>query len=481
MKSYKKTLASLIAGSALMLNSCGGGGGSESVYSPSSGNDNQPVVENPQPGVNEPVYNPPTEEGNIIYSVNGKALLIFKDGVIIDNHLSSQSIKALTNKGPKTVIVPHTGANSVLLQVNDVDSNEVYVLGEVEGNPLTSHPYFGINNSSGQIININGYDPLLNQNLNNYPTIKVSINNGQGTLDWKFQDITGNSEGNTYSITNLRLVNLLPQGDTNYLDIGDYFQNFDIKFNALPTFNVVGTQNCPVNKVDTDGDGVYDRFEIPLNLNNFTGNCIAFYFSNPDNISYSPQYSLDNGNTWNNITYEQTEEKSFVLNPGQKVTIDVKVKEFIDQNQNISDSKKIGTFTIFRDEDRCGNTQLQGTCTDSTTGNSWNVSDLGSCYFADPGNNSTAGTIEITGSSALYGQCRISVLKNNVEIDSQIQPCNNINYTYIVPATDKGKGTQWLDFIILKLYDKGSQAKFYEGGVDCFSLGYRVNQTPTIP
>ena len=457
---------------ALMLNSCGGGGGGSAYNPPSSGNINQPVVENPQP---------PVELGNTIYSVNGTAKLVFKDGVVIDNLNSAALYTQANNLGNKTVVVPHTGTSSVQLQINDNDSNKVYVLGEVNGNPLTSHPFFGINNNTGSVQNISGYDPVVNKNLNNYPAVVVSIVNGQGTLDWKFQDTTGNSEGQSFTVSNYRLANVINQGNNNYIDVGDYFPTYVLQFNALPSLSIVGTNNCPVNKVDTDNDGKIDRLEIPPNIDNLTGNCIAFSFSNSDNISYNAQYSTD-GTNYNPITFGNTYTQSFNVGQGQSTTLTLKVKEFIDQAQTISDSKSF-SFTVYRDKDKrlTGDSSLTATCSDATTGNSWTVGDGGICNFADPGTNTTAGTIRVQGSSATYGNCVVEVYKNldfTTPVLSVNTPCNNIDITYNIPESDKGAGQIPMDFIVFKIYENGSQSR-YKDIIDSITIVYSVNQAPT--
>ena len=83
----------LIIGSALMLNACGGGGSS------SSGSTPQPSQ--------------PDELRNTLYSVNGTAKLIFKDGVVLEN--SNLRTQSLNDLGVKDILVPHTGASSIKL------------------------------------------------------------------------------------------------------------------------------------------------------------------------------------------------------------------------------------------------------------------------------------------------------------------------------------------------------------------------------
>ena len=467
MKKYY-LLASLCLSTAFLLTSCGGGGGSSIAQNePFNPQPSEPGIQKPSPGGGEVITT-----GNVLYSVNGTAMLVFKDGVIISktNTLEPQA----NNIGNKTILVPHTGATSIQLKINDADSDTVYVLGEIDNSSITQHPLFGIN-SGGQIENISGYDSLLQQDLSNYKAIKVTVANGQATLDWKFQDNTGGSEGDSFTIQKMRVANLLSQGNQNYIDVGDYFNNYTIQFNALPSPDIVPTSNCPINLVGGDGPITY---EIPP-----TKDCISLKFSNPDSAGFNPQYSLDNGNTFNNINdFTQIYDSGNLgIQEGSSKNVSVIVKEFLDQDNTISDQKTF-TFSVYKDENKVGNTSLTATCTDTTTNNSWTANDNGICEFADPGNNQYAGTITVSGSSALNGNCRVVVIKdgdNNNPVDNKQMSCSSINISYNVPASEKGTGNHTLVVKVRKKYIIGDDSST-EIQIDQFTITYKVNQAPTI-
>ena len=457
MKKYYLAL-SLVLTSAFLFTGCGGG-------SSIGQNEPQPGQESP-PGSGEVIT-----QGNVLYSVNGTAMLVFKDGVIISrtNTLEPQA----NNKGDKTVLVPHTGASSIQLKINDSDSNIVYVLGEINNQSIAEHSFFGIN-SGGQIETITGYDSLLQKDLSNYKAIKVSINNGQATLDWKFQDNSGNSEGSIFTVQKMRVANLFSQGNKNYIDVGDYFNNYNLQFNTLPVPNIVPTSNCPINIVGAEGPVSY---EIPP-----TKDCISLRFDNVDDVGYNPQYSLDNGNTFNNIDFNQIYDSGNLgIQQGSTKNVSIITKEFLDQNNTISDQKTF-VFPVYKDKNNIGNTSLQATCSDNTSNNSWNVGDAETCEFADPGSNQNAGTITVSGSSAQNGTCRVVVIKdgdNNNPIDDKLMSCNSINISYTVPASEKGTGNHTLVVQVSKRYIIGDDSST-EIQIDQFTITYKVNKAPII-
>ena len=464
MKKKYYFLASLAAYGILILSSCGGGGGGDGISQeqPVNQQPSEPVAEKPQPGT-------PTDDvqvittGNTLYSVNGTAQLIFTDGVIISN-AGSLNPEA-NNRGTTIVLVPHTGSSSILLNINDPDSTLVYVLGDINNSPLTQHNFFGIN-SGGQKKAISGYDTLLQQDLTNYQAVEVQITNNQGTLDWKFQDNTGNSEGQTFTVSNMRVANLISQGSNNIIDVGDYFETYKIQFNALPVPSIVGTADCPVYKAST-------RYEIPP-----TKDCVSFQFQDPDSAGSNPQYSLD-GTNFNAISYAQTYNATGLnLNGGDTYNLSIIVKETLDTTNNITDQKTV-SFTIYKDKNNTGNTSLTATCNDTTTGNRWNVNDNGSCEFVDPGDNQNAGTITVSGSSAPNGNCTVEIWKDNNKVSTVTNTCNAINASYTVPASDKGTGNHTLVFKVYKEYSTGTSSPTTVQ-IDQFTITYKVNQPPTI-
>ena len=302
----------------------------------------------------------------------------------------------------------------------------------------------------------------------------IDHNNKIKLLDWKFQDLSGNSEGKSFTINNFALYNLFTQGSNNVLDLGDYFSSYTLQFNKLPVLSVVPSNNCPVNMVDTNNDGVNDRFEIPPNYD-----CISLSFSNDDGISYNAEYSLDNGNTYNPINFGTVFDwTSLGLAQGVASDKDIKVREYIDSAQTIQDSKTY-TLTLYKDKEFPGG--LTGQATDNTTGDTFTVNDGDIITFADPGTNSSAGVISVSGSSALYGDCRVYIVNdgniNNIVFD-QVMPCNSINASYTVPASEKGTGNHSIEINIDKIYQNGNNSN-QNINIDYFAITYKVNQTPT--
>ncbi len=287
-------------------------------------------------------------------------------------------------------------------------------------------------------------------------------------------DNTENSEGKTFEISALNLYNKIQQGDKIVLDLGDYFSSFKIRFNALPKPKIVGTHDCPVNPVDTNGDGVYDRYEIPS-----ISDCVSVKFVNLDGLGYNAQYSR-NGTNFNNIDYNSTYNlTSLNLPQGNTTNPTLYVKEYLDEGQTILDQKTITLPTIYKEIDKVGNTDLIGTIQDYTTGNTWNVGDGIMVEFADPGNNTNAGIIKINGSSAPYGNCKVWVRKDDNDLYwTDPMPCNNITANYTVPASDKGTGGHGIEFIVYKQYKTG-ESSYMDDVIDRFSIGYQVNEAPT--
>ena len=461
-----KLIFGVLLSASYILYSCGGGSGSSDTVANNTNGNNNSSAPNPVSNI--------IISSDTISSVYGTASMKFKDGVVYKNTTdNSVSIQSANNKGNITIIVPHKGTSSITLNISDPDDNKVYVTGDVNGSPLASNSFFGIN-SNGTVKNISGYDYQSNKDFNNYPAIEVGITNGSGTLDWKFQDLSGNSEGQSFTISNFALYNLFTQGSQNVLDLGDYFNTYTLQFNKLPVLSVVPSNNCPVNMVDTNNDGVYDRFEIPPNYD-----CISLSFSNDDGVSYNAEYSLDNGNTYNPINFGTAFDwTSLGLAQGVVSNKNVGVREYIDSAQTILDSKTY-TLTLYKDKEFPGN--LTGSATDNSTGSTFAVNDGDIITFGDPGTNSNAGVISVSGSSADYGDCRIYIVKDrdiNNPVFDEIQPCNSINASYTVPASDKGTGTHTLELGVDKIY-KISNNTNKNVNIDYFAIGYKVNQSPT--
>jgi len=407
------------------------------------------------------------ESGAVLRSEYGTSILRIKDGVLIGGNVRGSEYT-------KEIVVKHTGAESIELEINDGDSDSIYVFGKVGNTNLTNDSKFGINNG-GQIVQISGKDYQNDVVFDNENMIKVPINNGQGTLNWKYVDGTGSSEGKTFVITALNLYDKIQQGSETVLDLGDYFSSFKITFNALPKPMVVGTPNCPVNPVDTDNDGVYDRFEIPLNYD-----CVSIQFTNPDGIGYNPQYSED-GTNFNDIDYSNPINlTSLGLSQGSTMNKQITVREYVDEDLTILDQVNRTVSGIYKDVDKVGNTDLVGTVQDYTTGNTWTVNDLGAAEFVDPGSNDKAGKITVTGSSAPYGTCDVHVVKDGNELYNQTMPCNNINISYEVPASDRGTGWHGVEFKVYKIYKTGPNDNDREENfIDNILVSYKVNETPT--
>ena len=460
-----KGLALALAIASSLYGCFGGSGKDESSNSVQSYQQPAQVIENTQTeNISE---NPTYQEDNkvVLYSEYGNAKLKIKNAVLIRD-----TTRAGTEHTTE-LAVPHTGTSSIQLQINDGDSDYVYVYGKIGNSNLADDSKFGIN-SGEEIVQVSGKDYSNDEQFTNEKMIKVSISDGTGTLNWRYTDNTGNSEGQTFEINTLRLYNLLTQGSEKVLDLGDYFSSFKIKFNALPQPQIVGTNNCPVNAVDTNNDGVADRYEIPPNYD-----CVSIRFNNPDNLSYNPQYSLD-GTNFNDLDYDTTYDiESLGLSQGSTTTKTITVKEYLDSEQTVLDQGTKTLPTIYKDVDKVGNTDLNGTVQDYATGNTWSVGDLGTAEFADPGSNENAGVITVTGSSANYGTCNVYIRKDGTVLSNQTMPCNNINVSYTVPASDKGTGWHGIEFYIYKQYNNGSK----EVGVDRFTIDYKVNESPSTP
>ncbi len=405
----------------------------------------------------------------VLYSEYGLASLKFNNTVLVEKIVITRS----GNFHNKEIFVPHNGTQSVQLTVtvNDGDDNEIYVaIKNNNGRNLVEDPVFGINNNSGEIVQVSGVDTE-NNDYNNYKMVKVPLTNGQGTLDWKYVKAM---EGQVVDME-IDLYNKFDQGSETVLDLRDYFSSFKLHGNTLPNIVIKPTPYCPVNPVDTNNDGTVDRYEIPPNYD-----CVSIGFTNPGDVGFNPRYSLD-GTNFNPIDFDNpVNVNSLNLAQGNTMTKQVWIKEYLDSNNTIVDQTTKTTPTIYKDVRKVGNTELIATYHDNTTGNEWVVNDLGGGEFADPGSNDTAGTITVTGSSATYGTCDVHVRKNGNELYNQTMPCNNINISYTVPASDKGAGWQGMEFKVYKIYKKGpNDTDTQEIFVDNLAVDYKVNKTPT--
>ena len=473
MMRSKKLIIAFVGGIGII--SCGGG-----VYSTGA---NGELNSAPPTSTSENSESNLTPLGKTIESEYGTASMVFQDGVVYEelpnqDNGNNETKLYRANYYYKKVVVPHTGTKSVELKISDPDSTEVYVLGEVgkEGKvPLGNFSFFGIVKGSGKLEKINGYDSLKMTKLSNYPAIKVQIKKGQGILNWKFQDSSGNSEGKTYVISKLRAGDLLKQGDDNYIDVGDYFKEFYLYFNALP--NVWGdlSENCPFNAVDTNGDGKIDRYEIPPSKD-----CIEIRFGKGDSISYNPQYSLD-GHTFHNIIYGSPIIISpLMLKQGSTISKQIIVREYIDSSLTIMD-QTTRTINIYKDIDREGHTNLVGTVKDYTSGHTWNVKDSETIVFADS-TYYTIGEITVKGSSAPHGTCYVSIKKDGKEVKGKEVSCDYINVDYKISSADKGTGYHTLEFVVYKYYKayKGGKLTYEKFKIDKFTVNYKVNISPSV-
>ena len=430
----------------LLLSSCGGGG---TNLSQESGQTDQQIVVNP-----------------VIESVYGYAQLKFNNAVLISTRDSFN----------EQILAPHTGVTGVQLEVKDIDSPFVYVYAKVNNVALPDDQKFKIVDDSGMVETLSGHDLANDEDINEIKFIKIPIDpeTKKSVLTFNYTDSTGNSEGLIFNINPFRLYNLVTQDGSNLLDLGDYFESFVIRFNHLPTVELTVSENCPANKIEGDGDLM--RLEIPP-----TKNCIALKFTNEDENGFSPQFSVDNGETWNDINYSQPNDATINLDPGDTISsLNVLVKESLDDTNTIVDSvQRTINVPIYKDVNKAGASDLTITVSDFNSGNTWNVNDGDSVVFVDPKENENAGSIRITGSSAPYGRCVVYIKKDGSTVATVPDlPCSSIDVSFTAPATDKGTGDHTLTFEVKKVYSTGNGT--FEDTVDGVSVTYKVNQAPQI-
>ncbi|TCK06285.1 hypothetical protein CLV27_0086 [Phorcysia thermohydrogeniphila] len=444
----KKNFLSGTAVLLLLLSSCGGGGSNVSQVSEQT---DQQIVVNP-----------------VIESSSGIALLKFKNAVLIE-----EPTRASYNR---VVVAPHTGATNVQLEIRDVDNPYVYVYAKVNGVDLPNDPKFGIVDGSGTVETLTAHDLVNNEDITDTKFIKVSIDPETKTsiLTFNYADSTGNSEGMTFNVNPFRLYNLVTQDNSNILDLGDYFESFVIEFNHLPIVEFTVSDNCPANKVEIDGQLV--RLEIPPSKN-----CVALSFTNVDSKGFSPQFSVDNGTTWSDIDYSSPNDANVTIEPGNKFSsFSLQVKEALDDSGTIFDSvQRTINVEVYRDVNKVGASGLNIEVNDLNSGNTWNVSDGDSVVFVDPRDNTNAGTIRISGSSASYGRCNVYIKKDGTTVATVTDlPCSSIDATFTAPATDRGTGEHTLTFEVKKVYSTGTGT--FEDTVDGVTVIYKVNQAPQI-
>jgi len=432
----------------LLLSSCGGG---DSDVSQVSEQTDQQIVVNP-----------------VIESASGIALLKFKNAVLIE-----EPTRASYNK---VIVAPHTGATDVQLEIRDVDNPYVYVYAKVNGVDLPNDPKFTIVGDSGTVESLTAYDLVNDENIANAKFIKVSIDpeTKKSILTFNYADSTGNSEGMTFNVNPFRLYNLITQDTSNFLDLGDYFESFIIEFNHLPTVEFTVSDNCPANKVEMNG--VLTRLEIPPSKD-----CVALTFTNVDGKGFSPQFSVDNGNTWSDIDYSSPNDITISLESGNTLSsFSLQVKEALDDGGTIFDSvQRTINVEVYRDVNKVGASNLAIQVNDLNSGNTWNVNDGDSIVFVDPRDNANAGTIKISGNSAPYGTCIVYIKKDGTTVATVPDlPCSSINATFTAPASDRGTGEHTLTFEVKKVYSTASGT--FEDTVDGVTVTYKVNQAPQI-
>ncbi len=444
--------------SSLVLIGCSGGG---EVGKSISSSPPPPPSSNPS----KPTY---LIAGNTLYSMKGLASLTFKNAVVMQR-LGGFA----TNRGSVQVVTTHNGTSLITLNVSDPDSPFAYLYAQVNGTELPQHPYFSLN-SGGVVVTLNGFDYVNNQTFTNSSFVKITITSGTGTLKYSFST-GGNAEGQTFTVNPYRLYNLINQGGNTVLDLGDYFTAYKIYFNRLPDVQVVGTSSCPVNGVDTNNDSVIDLWEIPPYPNGFN-DCISIAPNNVDGIGYNISYSTDGTNfsPFNNPT-----NINLTISQGQTLNKTIWVREYIDPATTIPDTID-RVVTVRKENDLApGTSPLGVVCHDNQTNFNTSISDGGSCTFVDPGNNSVAGTITVSGVDVNYGNCYVRVQKDGSDVfNSSVQPCNNISVTYTVNASDRGTGNHSLSFGIYKLFSTGTGN--FASQIDQVDITYLVNQAPTV-
>jgi len=467
----------------LILSSCGGGMSDSlnGVSESSSGSTSEEV--------------PKVE----ITSVNGKAKI-----TIFNAALTESNSRA---KYQQTVLIPHTGT-TMKIDVQDVDSNKVYVYGSYTQDALncsnsssfctltevSNGLAFGniLNNEKFSLKTDNGVftekvtaTATDGSSFSEEDMIVIPLTNNQGSFIFDFLSpvcgICGRIwEGRSTAI-DFKLYNLITQGEEKVLDLGDYFKPFKVKINALPRISF-GGNSCPAASFKTysveDERDVY-TVTIPPD-----SQCLTFKFRNEDEEGFYPAYSYE-GSEYEDIDYSLQITKNFPLSQGENTTVTISVKEALDADGDIWDSGNY-TLKIYRDSFNPDSPKITVKCRDLSTGVSpvgapkWDVVNWGSCPFGDPGDSTAnAGVITISGSTSVHGTCTVRLYKSSTLVaEFPSENCANIDVTYIVKGSEAGSGVVPLTVKVFKEYSNGTGT--VEKQIDEFILGYAVKQSPDL-
>ncbi|TCK06284.1 FG-GAP-like repeat-containing protein [Phorcysia thermohydrogeniphila] len=427
-----------------------------------------------------------------ITSANGKAKITVFNAALTESDSRTEY--------QQTVLIPHVGT-TMKIDVEDVDNDKVYIYGFYTEDALIcsnsassdSCSYMEVSGgvSIGNILNNEKF--VLSTDNGAYTEkvtatatdgsafseedmIVVPLTNGQGSLIFDFlSPVCGACgriwEGRSTGIT-LKLYNLITQGENKVLDLGDYFNPFTIKINALPRISF-GGETCSASSTKTYLAEVGDVYTVTIPPDS---QCLTFKFQNQDGEGFNPAYSYD-GLAYEDIDYSLQITKNFTLSQGENTTVTVGVKESLDEGGNIWDS---GTYIlkIYRDSFNPDSPKVTVKCRDLSTGAIWNAVNWGSCPFGDPQDATTdAGSITITGSTSVEGTCTVRLYKGDTLVsENTSQTCSNINVTYTVKGDEAGSGVVPLTVKVFKNYSNGTET--VEKQIDQFTVGYAVNQSP---
>ncbi|HIQ50790.1 MAG TPA: hypothetical protein EYH54_02350, partial [Nautiliaceae bacterium] len=387
MKGSKKTLASLIAGSALMLNSCGGGGGGSVVESPQPNPGD--LLPSPQPETIE------TSDGVIVRAGNDKqSLEVFIPGaVLVNNSLSSNGYiraLALEDKGTAQEVKLPVGNESFSISFTDPDPYDTaLMIGFKSQNK--SIDFTGAYDSNKATLVIGNFDVF-----DRYFQVNKDNNNNKATLDLNF----GNSlysEGENDTIT---------VGGWDYLNEGIKY-SLPVRKDDLADVSLDSTNNnCPydfdsVNKIiylptRDYGGGSYDpRHCVPFVItpgsddsSDNDSTTVNVY----EGSSTTPNATLVNNQVLSSSTsgvYNLTSN----LSSGETRNLKVEVKANLNNDPNKL-SSKIYNFTLKGDSSNiivkvCLTADLNATsCTPGPNGDPYNDPIIANTYtwVGDVGN-----------------------------------------------------------------------------------------------
>lgn len=292
-------------GSALMLNSCGGGGGSsETVYNPSAPEDNnQPVVENPQPNPGDilPSTRPEvveTPDGVIVKGSNGNQTLeVFIPNAVV---LGSIYPQALVDRGT---------SQNIKIPVNNGKGDASFSVSGTDPDPYDNSLFIGAI-SQNKTLNFNGaYDPnsatLITGNFDvfsNYFQVPKDANTNKATLNLNFTGLYNEGENDTWTF-----------GVWDNLNEGLKYQ-VNLKVDDLAKVSLDSNNNtCPYD-FDSANNTIYLPTKTSTGTNYSNTHCIPLVITPGSDDSTDNDSTTVNVYEGNSTTPNQTLVNNQVMN-----------------------------------------------------------------------------------------------------------------------------------------------------------------------